>query len=211
MRRLASATRTRRISVPRSVRILQVVTGGLALLYLASTILRSSGTSSTFFDVWVANLGYAGCTALCAWRAIARRPGRWGWGALAGGLLLFTAGSVLWTTWVQYFNPVPYPSIADFSFLAFFFMAFLGIGLLVRETIPKTSRTIWVDGLIAALGVAALEATLVIGPISVANNGDFGTVATNIAYPIGDLVLVTVEPGGGTPAPTTSPLLLARV
>jgi diguanylate cyclase len=192
LRRLASATRTRRIRVPRSVRILQVVTGGLALLYLASTILRSSGTSSTFFDVWVANLGYAGCTVLCAWRAIARRPGRWGWGALAGGLLLFTAGSVLWTGWVQYFNPVPYPSIADFCFLAFFFMAFLGIGLLVRETVPKTSRTIWVDGLIAALGVAALEGTLVIGPISLANKGDFGTVATNIAYPIGDLVLVTM-------------------
>jgi diguanylate cyclase len=178
--------------LPRSVRILQVVTGALVLLYLASTILRARGTSSTFWDVWIANLGYAGCTALCAWRAIARRPGRWGWGALAGGLLLFTAGSVLWTVWVQYFNPVPYPSIADFCFLAFFFMAFLGIGLLVRETVPKTSKTIWVDGLIAALGVAALEAIFVIGPISQANSGDFATVATNIAYPIGDLVLVTM-------------------
>ena len=192
MRLLAFATRRGRLGLPRGVRILQVVTGGLALLYLASTTLRSSGTSSTFFDVWVANLGYAGCTVLCAWRAIARRPGRWGWGALAGGLLLFTAGSVLWTSWVQFFNPVPYPSIADFCFLAFFVMAFLGIGLLVRETVPKTSRTIWVDGLIAALGVAALEATLVIGPISSANQGDFATVATNIAYPIGDLVLVTM-------------------
>src|SRR3984893_15279760 len=181
-----------RISVPRSVRILQVVTGALVLVYLASTILRTPGTPSIFYDVWVANLGYAGCTVLCAWRAIARRRGRWGWGALAGGLLLFTAGSVLWTGWVQYFNPVPYPSIADFCFLAFFFMAFLGIGLLVRETVPKTSKTIWVDGLIAALGVAALEATLVIGPIVQSDRGDFGTVATNIAYPIGDLVLVTM-------------------
>lgn len=192
MRLLAFATRTERLGLPRGVRIVQVVTGALALVYLASTTLRSSGTSSTFFDVWVANLGYAGCTVLCAWRAIARRPGRWGWGALAGALLLFTAGSVLWTGWVQFFNPVPYPSIADFCFLAFFFIAFVGIGLLVRETIPKTSRTIWVDGLIAALGVAALEATLVIGPIAVLNKGDFGTVATNIAYPIGDLVLVTM-------------------
>jgi diguanylate cyclase len=192
LRPFASATRTGRRGLPRGVRILQVVTGGLTLLYLASTILRASGTSSTFFDVWVANLGYAGCTVLCAWRAIARRPGRWGWGALAAGLLLFTAGSVLWTSWVQYFNPLPYPSISDFCFLAFFFMAFLGIGLLVRETVPRTSRTIWVDGLIAALGVAALEAWLVIGPISSANKGDFGTVATNIAYPIGDLVLITM-------------------
>ena len=113
-------------------------------------------------------------------------------GHLAAGLVLFTAGSVLWTSWVQFFNPVPYPSIADACFLGFFVMAFLGIGLLVRETSPKTSRTIWVDALIAALGVAALEATLVIGPIWQASKGDFGTVATNIAYPIGDLVLVTM-------------------
>ena len=174
------------------MRILQVVTGALVLLYLASTIFRTSGTSSTFYDVWIANLGYAGCTVLCAWRAFARRPGRWGWGALACGLLLFTAGSVLWTGWVQNFNPVPYPSIADFCFLGFFVMAFLGIGLLVRETVPKTSTTIWVDGLIAALGVAALEAILVIGPIARANSGDFATVATTIAYPIADLVLVSM-------------------
>src|ERR1700731_4893151 len=134
VRRLASGTRIWRaglpsngsISVPRSIRILQVVTGALVLVYLASTILRTPGTPSIFYDVWVANLGYAGCTVLCAWRAIARRRGRWGWGALAGGLLLFTAGSVLWTGWIQYFNPVPYPSIADFCFLALFFMAFLG-------------------------------------------------------------------------------------
>ena len=33
---------------------------------------------------------------------------------------------------------------------------------------------------------------LVIGPIWKASSGDFGTVATNIAYPIGDLVLVTM-------------------
>jgi diguanylate cyclase (GGDEF)-like protein len=105
---------------------------------------------------------------------------------------MFTAGAVLWTSWVQFFNPLPYPSISDFCFLTFLLMAFLGIGLLVRETVPKTSRTIWVDGLIAALGVAALEATLVIGPIASLNKGDFGTVATNIAYPIGDLVLLTM-------------------
>jgi diguanylate cyclase len=195
LRRLASATRTGRLGLPRSVRILQVVTGGLVLLYLASTILRPRGTSIALYDVWVGNLGYSGCVVMCAWRAIAQRPGRWGWAALAGGLAFFTAGSVLWTAVVQYSTPVPYPSIADFCFLADYPLAFLGIGLLVRETLPNTTKIIWVDGLIAALGVAALEATLVIGPISQANHGDPGTVATNIAYPIGDLVLFTMVVG----------------
>ncbi len=192
LRRLASRIRIEQTGVPRGVRSLQIVTGGLVLLYLASTVLRSPGSYSTFYDVWIANLGYAGCAALCVWRAIAKPEGRRGWGMLAAGLVLFTAGSVLWTSWVQFFNPVPYPSIADACFLVFFVLAFLGIGLLVRETLPRTSRTVWMDALIAAFGVAALESTLVIGRIWLASKGDFGVVATNIAYPIGDLVLVTM-------------------
>jgi diguanylate cyclase len=195
LRRLASGLLAGLTGVPRGVRILQLAIGSMVALYLASTILRSPATSNAFFDVWVNNLGYAGCAALCAWRAIARRPGRWAWAAFAGGLTFFTAGSVLWTALVQHFNPVPYPSIADFSFLADYPLAFLGIGLLVRETLPNISKTIWVDGVIAAMGVAALEATLVIGPIIQSNTGNFGTVATNIAYPIGDLVLVSLVVG----------------
>ena len=192
MRRLARGNPASGARWPRGVATLFVVTLVLTLLYIGSTTLRRPGTSSFFFDVVIANLGYAGCTALCAWRAVARRRGRWGWGSLAAGLFLFTTGSVLWTTWVQYFNPVPYPSISDACFLTFFFLAFIGIALLVRETVPRTSRTIWVDGLIAGLGVAALETTLVISPIATLNIGDPLTVATNIAYPIGDLVLVTM-------------------
>ena len=192
LRRLISRLSAARAGLPRSVLAVQLATGGLALLYLASTILRAPGTSSNFYDVWVANIGYAGCTAVVAWRAIARRTGRWGWGALACGLMLFTAGSVLWTTWVQYFTPVPYPSLADVCFLAYFFLAFIGIGLLIRETVPRTSKTVWVDGLIAALGVAALEGTLVIGPIIHLSSGNSVAVATTIAYPIEDLVLVAM-------------------
>ena len=192
LRRLARGNPTSGARWPRGVATLVVVTLVLTLLYLGSTTLRRPGTSSFFFDVVIANLGYAGCTALVAWRAVSRRRGRWGWGSLAAGLFLFTTGSVLWTTWVQYFNPVPYPSISDACFLTFFFLAFIGIALLVRETVPRTSRTIWVDGLIAGLGVAALETTLVISPIASLNSGDGLTVATNIAYPIGDLVLVTM-------------------
>ena len=74
---------------------------------------------------------------------------------------------------------------------------------------PRTSITIWVDGLIAALGVAALEATVVIGPIIHASTGNFGAVATNIAYPIEDLVLVTMVIAGlcGARMATGAPLV----
>jgi diguanylate cyclase (GGDEF)-like protein len=181
--------------VPRGVRVLQVLTAALVLSFILSTIFRAHGTSIPFFDVWVENIGYACCALLCLSRALTRRPGRWGWAALGTGLLFFTTGSVLFTAVVQYFNPIPSPSIADFAFLSDYPLAFLGISLLVRETVPNISKTIWVDALIAALGVAALEATLVIGPISEGIHGAFATVATNIAYPIGDVVLVSMVVG----------------
>jgi diguanylate cyclase (GGDEF)-like protein len=192
LRGFLQAISIRRNRLPTGVRDVQFVTFALVLAYLTSTMFRARESSNTFYDVWVANLGYAGCTALIGWRARALRRGRWAWGAMAVALLLFTIGSVLWTTLVQYFNPLPYPSVADVFFLAFFLVAFLGIGLLVRQSVPKKSKTIWLDGLIAGFGVAAVEATLVIGSISQGNKGDFGTVATNIAYPIGDLMLVSM-------------------
>ncbi len=195
LRRLVSGLVASFTNVPRGARILMTATGALVALYLVSTLLRSPGTSIDFFDVWVTNLGYAGCAALCAWRAIARRPGRWAWASFAGGLTFFTAGSVLYAAVVQHLNPVPYPSIADFSFLADYPLALLGLGLLVRETVPNISKTIWVDGLIAAMGVAALEATVVLGPIIQTNAGNLSTVATNIAYPTGDLVLISLVVG----------------
>lgn len=148
MQRLASGLWTRGGTVPRSVRALQLLTGLLIASFVASTIFRAHGTSIPFFDVWVENIAYACCALMCVWRAIARRPGRWGWGALGVGLVCFTVGSVVFTAVVQYWTTIPSPSIADFSFLSDYPLAFLGIGLLVRETVPNISKTILVDALI---------------------------------------------------------------
>lgn len=171
-------------------RLIQLVTGALVVAYTLSTALRRAGTASSFFDSWVGNLGYGGCVLLCAWRAATKSPRRLAWAIIAFSLALFTAGAVLWTTTVQYRNPVPYPSISDVFFLAFYPVAFVGVGLLIHDSLPQVSGGVWLDGLIAALGVAALEATFVISRVSHASRGTPAAVATNIAYPIGDLVLV---------------------
>lgn len=180
---------TERLGWP--VGLTQGLTGLLVLAYLLSTVFRGGG-GGTFYDVWVGNAGYAGCTALCAWRAAAVRSQRWPWAVIALALGLFTTGAILWTTYVQYLDPVPYPSIADAFFLVFYPVAYAGVGLLVRESAGGRSRAVWLDGLIAALGVAAVEATFVVGPISRDVDGNPPTIATNIAYPIGDLVLVSM-------------------
>jgi diguanylate cyclase len=178
--------------MPAAARGLYAVAAGLVAVYVASTFFRERNTTSTFFDGWVGNLGYVSCAVLCLWRAISRRASRAAWLVIGISLILFALGAILWTTLVQFMDPVPYPSVADAAFLVFYPVAYLGVGLLIRQTIPRQSRSIWFDGIIAGLGVAALEAAIVIGQISRSNQGSFHTVLTNIAYPVGDLVLVTM-------------------
>src|SRR3954454_498285 len=82
------ALRTNRPAVPvsrpveRLVLVLWLVTGALLIGFVASTLLRASGTRSTFWDGWTGNLGYGGCPALCAIRAFPRRDQRAAWGTI---------------------------------------------------------------------------------------------------------------------------------
>ena len=49
----------------------------------------------------------------------------------------------------------------------------------------------WLDGAVAALaGSAVFAATLLAGPLAAAAQGEPMTFATNLAYPIGDLILL---------------------
>jgi diguanylate cyclase (GGDEF)-like protein len=177
------------------IAIAEGITALLVVIYAASTVFRADNSTSTLFDGWIGNLAYGSCAALCMWRAVMSTSKRAAWATIAASLGLFALGSFLWTTRIQYYDPVPYPSASDACFLAFYPVAYAGIGLLIRKSLPKGWGAVWLDGVIAFLGVAAIGAGVVIGPISHLNHGDTATVLTNLAYPIGDLVLVAMLAG----------------
>jgi diguanylate cyclase (GGDEF)-like protein len=177
-----------------AVRALHLVTAGLVLLYLASTIFREHPSTISFYDGWIGNLAYLGCAVLAALRAaVVYDRQRAGWTAMAVALALFAAGNLVWTTYVQFMDPVPFPSLQDALFLPFYPIAYVGIFLLARDALPRRgSSAVWLDGIIAALGVAALGAVTIIATIDRENTGDRGDIVTNFAYPVGALVLVTI-------------------
>jgi diguanylate cyclase (GGDEF)-like protein len=183
-----------RAGVPAAVRALHLITGALVVLYLGSTIFRKHPSTITFYDGWVGNLAYLGCAALAGLRAaLVPDRQRAGWAAMAVSLGLFAAGNLAWTTYVQFMDPVPFPSLQDALFLPFYPIAYVGLFLLARDALPRRGASaIWLDGLIAAIGVAALGAVTLIAIIDRANSGDTGDVITNFAYPVGALVLVTM-------------------
>jgi diguanylate cyclase (GGDEF)-like protein len=183
------------VAPSRWLRVARAFTGALVIAYALSTILRPSRSSSAFFDGWVGNLGYGSCALLCVWRAVARRLQRWAWSAIALALVLFFLGNFFWTTVVQFWNPIPYPSISDVFFLLFYPVAYVGVGLLARDHVPRGSGGVWLDGMIAVCGVATIETVFVIERIAKVDTGNALTVATNLAYPIGDLVLLVMVVG----------------
>ena len=53
----------------------------------------------------------------------------------------------------------------------------------------RMGSALWLDGLVCALASAALGAALVLGVVA-STEGSFAAVATNLAYPLGDLIML---------------------
>ena len=56
---------------------------------------------------------------------------------MAVALGLFAAGNLVWTTYVQFMDPVPFPSLQDAVFLPVYPIADAGIFLLARDALPR--------------------------------------------------------------------------
>jgi two-component system cell cycle response regulator len=116
-------------------------------------------------------------------------PERAAWLALAIGLLAYAAADLYWTFILTGVDEPPYPSPSDAGYLAVYPGAYVALVLLLRARAGRVSPTLWLDGLISALAVAALGAALVFGVVA-STEGSFAAVATNLGYPLGDLALL---------------------
>jgi two-component system cell cycle response regulator len=180
---LAGLTR----AIPPVVRALfALVLAGLAAHALHT--LLGVGTHR-FFDEWLYLLVLSACAALCIGRGVVSRQERSAWILIGAGLAAWTAGDVYWTFHLSKLEEISYPSLTDASHLLLFPAAYTGIVLLVRARVPRFHASLWLDGAIGALAVSAIGAALLYPAIENATQGDVSAVATNIAYPLGDLLL----------------------
>ena len=130
-----------------------------------------------------------GAAVLCAMRAVAKREERAAWTLLAAGLTLYAGGNLYWSFVLADLDDPPYPSVADGLWLSFYPLAYVAIVLLARARMPRLGIRLWLDGLIAALTVAAFGAAVVFKAVRESTGGDFWPVVTNLAYPIADMLL----------------------
>ncbi|MDP9434085.1 MAG: EAL domain-containing protein [Actinomycetota bacterium] len=165
---------------------------GVLAAFVVSTLpgVRAQPGYSTAWDGVVNNVLYAAAPVLCWHRA--RRPTRSrsrAWFALAAGLALYAAGNIYWTIAIRPLDPAPFPTLADVGYLAFYPCAFATLLLSIREGRRDVPRSLWLDGLVGGLAAAALAAAA-LGPVLEATGGSPAQVATTLAYPVADLLLL---------------------
>jgi diguanylate cyclase (GGDEF)-like protein len=145
------------------------------------------------FGTWIYDALMLTSAAACLLRAALLRRERLTWTLLGAGLLLWTGGEIYYAAVLAGAESVPIPSLADAGYLGFYPLAYAALIALLRERIGSFPVARWLDGLIVGSAVASLAAALALGPIvDASNEGSTLAVATNLAYPIADLTLLTL-------------------
>jgi two-component system, sensor histidine kinase and response regulator len=178
------------------------VRGAIALLAAALAVYAAQlafelvpGAAGETLEAVIGTLVFAGATVLCGLRARAGEE-RGAWALFTAGLLAWALGDVYYMLVLWDLEGAPGPSIADVGYLALFPFFYAGLLMLLRSRAGRIDRLIAIDGLIGALAAAAVGAAVLLPAVLSSTSGEAATVAVNLAYPLGDLVLLSLVVGG---------------
>lgn len=174
-----------------------VVLAGVAT-FAAAVPLRPYPGQSLWLDVGVYGLVFVGVGVLLLTPADGDRTTCWGWRFLGLAVLSSAAGNVIYSLWVARGAEPAYPSVADACYLGWYPLAYLGILLLLRPSRPRVCPILAADGLVAGFAVTGLLLWLALEPVLEVSDASRAEVLVNLAYPVGDLVLILLLVAGGT-------------
>ena len=166
-----------------------ILVAGLAALAM-SYVARYAPGGKRLYETWF----YEGVELVAALGVLARailvRAERSAWSFIGAGLLATTIGDILFDFW--YGGTPPFPSAADVAYLAFYPLLYVGIALLLRRRVSTFNASLWLDGLMAATAAGALAASVLVEVVVNSTHGTRLVVLTNMAYPIGDVLLLAL-------------------
>ena len=174
----------------------------LLVLVLATAVLvvrcAIGGEGGPTVELWLDRVLYNGTLLLAAILVLARTirgSDRLAWFCVGSASLLWALGNTYYAVVLWGRDPMPFPSFADALWVLFYLPAYAGVLLLARARLARVRHTSWLDGAIGGLGIAAVGAAVAFGTIVEATGGDTLAVATNLAYPLGDMVLLSLVVG----------------
>src|SRR3954452_15652086 len=148
------------------------------------------GTLDTFFEVYVQDALLAAGALACLARGVLVERERTPWLLLGIGLTSWAGAIVVFSALYPDGDSAPAVSIADALWLAFYPASWLALILLVRSRVSDFRMSIALDGLIGALLLGGACAALLIDPIVHAAGTSTETILVNLAYPMGDAVIL---------------------
>ena len=179
--------------------LLVLLTGVVALGFAAGVpLVPHSPAEVVVFDVVLLNLAPVLASVVClqaARRVPAERLVWWG-GAVAS--LLNVVGNLVYAVAVAPLATEPFPSVADAFWLASYPAVYVATLALLRSRVSRLRASTWLDGLVGALGVTAVAASVFITPAVTAQHLDPLGTAANLAYPVADVLLLALL--GAVPA-----------
>ena len=160
--------------------------------------------------LWL-TLGLGSCLASAVGTTVNNPPKRLPWYLLAAAIFTLVNGDTIYNILTDVFHQdEPFPSLADASYLFTYPLAAAGVMMMIRMRSPHRDVTALIDALLLVGGLALLVWVFTITPTVNQKSVTWFDSAVSIAYPIGDVLLLTVMlrllTGGGVRG--LSPVLL---
>lgn len=173
-------------------RAAKVVVVGLGVIYALSTLLPSQARPA-FFDTWFYSIVLV-CTMLLALaRPVLVRRHRAAWACVAFAVTSWSVGDIYWSAQFSGADIIPVPSLADVFYVGMYPLAYAGFILLARAAVTRLPASVWLDGIVTSLAAGAVFSATILTDVLAAAEGDVSAATlTNLAYPIGDLVLIVI-------------------
>jgi hypothetical protein len=151
-------------------------------------VFQLSPALGSFLNTWVYDDLVIAAGVICVARGAVSTRERLAWILMGTALLAWGVGDTIWT----FADNPPFPYYSDVGYLAVYPLAYASIGLLLRARVRRIRASVWLDGLIGGLAVAAVGTAIVFGAVLKATSGSPAAVATNLAYPLADLTLIAL-------------------
>jgi diguanylate cyclase (GGDEF)-like protein len=144
------------------------------------------------YDVVLYNSAYLPAAAV-AWTASLRvRAERLAWRSLSVALVLYAVANVLRTLAAGVGGNGPYPQAIDLLALIGYLLLYVAMVNLIRARVPRFHPSMWLDGVIGALGTTALGVAFLIGPYLHPSDGRPAVAVINLAMPVMDVLLLAL-------------------
>ncbi len=192
MTALASAPSHRQEHPP--ARVLTVVMWVTLAAFTLGLCLHDGAGFNRFID---GGLGMATevLPAALAWIMAARGgPRRHEIGFLAAGLTAWSAGDLYLRFEGLRHVALPFPSAADYGYLAFYPLVLASVALAVRRQQRRLQASIWLDSVLAAVA-AACALAVVLDPVFAQVHGSALAKLIASGYPVFDMVLAAAAVG----------------